>query len=149
MKVELRIGKRTAAKYNTPKCYFSDGTPAGDQPSEPAPAAAPPTTTTTTTIPAPAEPKPAAKPAAYPTSSRSGPKNWDSIGADDDDDEGSGDPNHFFKGLYAGATDEQKRAMMKSFIESNGTALSTDWADVSNRTVETKPPEGVEAKQWD
>jgi suppressor of G2 allele of SKP1 len=38
--------------------------------------------------------------------------------------------------------------MMKSFIESNGTALSTDWEDVKNRKVETVPPEGVEAKKW-
>ena len=152
MKVELRIPKRTAAKYNTPKCYFSDGTPA-DASAEATPAVAPPPTTASTTVPAEPEPKPAAKPEpkipAYPTSSRSGPKNWDSIGADEDEDESSGDPNAFFKKLYAGATDEQKRAMMKSFTESNGTTLSTDWGDVSSRKVETKPPEGVEAKEWD
>lgn len=39
--------------------------------------------------------------------------------------------------------------MMKSFTESNGTSLSTDWTDVKDRTVETVPPEGVEAKKWD
>ncbi|KAL0943490.1 SGT1-like protein A [Colletotrichum truncatum] len=84
---------------------------------------------------------------AYPTSSKSGPKNWDSIGADEDDDEK--DINLFFKSLYKGATPEQQRAMMKSFTESNGTALSTDWDDVKDRKVETQPPEGVEAKKWE
>jgi hypothetical protein len=39
--------------------------------------------------------------------------------------------------------------MMKSFTESNGTSLSTDWNDVKDRTVKTVPPEGVEAKKWD
>lgn len=39
--------------------------------------------------------------------------------------------------------------MMKSFTESNGTSLSTDWEDVKARTVETVPPEGVEEKKWE
>lgn len=86
---------------------------------------------------------------AYPTSSVSGPKNWDSIADDDSDDESKQGVNQFFKNLYKGATPEQQRAMMKSFTESNGTSLSTDWDDVKGRTVETVPPEGVEAKKWD
>ncbi|KAK3328203.1 SGS domain-containing protein [Cercophora scortea] len=93
-----------------------------------------------------APPKPTGAP-AYPTSSKSGPKNWDKV-VDGEDDDDSKDVNAFFKTLYKGATPEQQRAMMKSFIESNGTALSTDWSDVGNRTVETVPPEGVEAKKW-
>ncbi|KHN94982.1 SGT1 and CS domain containing protein [Metarhizium album ARSEF 1941] len=84
---------------------------------------------------------------AYPSSSRTGPKNWDKIGADEDEEEEAG-VNDFFKKLYKGATPEQQRAMMKSFIESNGTSLSTDWDDVGSRTVETVPPEGVEPKKW-
>ncbi|KAJ4323622.1 Cochaperone protein [Fusarium piperis] len=83
----------------------------------------------------------------YPTSSRTGPKDWDKVG-DDDEAEDTSDVNHFFKKLYQGATPEQQRAMMKSFTESNGTSLSTDWDDVKDRTVETVPPEGVEAKKW-
>jgi suppressor of G2 allele of SKP1 len=106
----------------------------------PAPAAAaPPSTTTGATVTgAP----------AYPTSSRSGPKNWDKLDVAEGDDD-TQDVNYFFKQLYKGATPEQQRAMMKSFIESNGTALSTDWDDVKSRKVETVPPEGVEAKKWD
>ncbi|OAQ65176.1 oxidosqualene:lanosterol cyclase [Pochonia chlamydosporia 170] len=83
---------------------------------------------------------------AYPSSSRSGPKNWDKIGEEEDEEDSS--VNDFFKKLYMGATPEQQRAMMKSFVESNGTSLSTDWNDVGSRTVETVPPEGVEAKKW-
>ncbi|KAK2752913.1 SGT1-like protein A [Colletotrichum kahawae] len=110
---------------------------------------------TTITTPAPAkpvEPAPAAASAAgpvYPTSSKSGAKNWDTVLADEKDDDEEKDINLFFKSLYKGATPEQQRAMMKSFTESNGTALSTDWNDVKGRTVETQPPEGVEAKKWE
>lgn len=92
----------------------------------------------------PAEDK--SKGPAYPTSSKGGPKNWDKLedaGSDDDSD-----VNKFFKQLYKGATPDQQRAMMKSFTESNGTSLSTDWSDVGNRKVETVPPEGVDAKKW-
>ncbi|OBT78687.1 hypothetical protein VF21_02296 [Pseudogymnoascus sp. 05NY08] len=98
---------------------------------------------------------------SYPTSSKHGPKNWDALassalaaestgdnklGGDDDDD---ADPLHgFFKKLYKDADPDTKRAMMKSYTESNGTALSTNWADVKKKPVETNPPEGVEAKSW-
>ena len=39
----------------------------------------------------------------------------------------------FFKQIYANATDEQKRAMVKSFQTSNGTVLSTNWDEVQGR----------------
>ncbi|KAJ2901514.1 hypothetical protein MKZ38_001742 [Zalerion maritima] len=108
--------------------------------------------------PAQSKPEPKSQPSAtadtkgpaYPTSSRNGPKNWDQIGADDDDDEvEKSNPDAFFKMLYQNSSPDQQKAMMKSFTESNGTALSTDWNDVSKRTVPTEPPEGVEAKKWD
>ena len=99
---------------------------------------------------------------AYPTSSKHGPKDWDRLATDltkkpkkgegeeeagyDSDD---GDPvNAFFKKLYKDATPETRRAMMKSYQESNGTALSTNWAEVSKGPVETTPPEGMEARKW-
>ncbi|KAG6006470.1 hypothetical protein E4U21_007014 [Claviceps maximensis] len=85
---------------------------------------------------------------AYPTSSRTGPKNWDKIVSDDDDGEEEGGVDEFFKKLYSSGTDDQKRAMMKSFTESNGTTLSTDWLDVGARKVGTSPPDGVEEKKW-
>lgn len=112
---------------------------------------------------------------AYPTSSKKGPKNWDNVtndlfkkkkkdskdgGEDKEDkedemedlglDEEEGDPtNNFFKMLYAGADPDTRRAMMKSYQESNGTALSTNWAEVGKGPVETSPPDGMEAKKWD
>jgi hypothetical protein len=109
---------------------------------------------------------------SYPTSSKSGPKNWDKLasdltakrkktkegkkdkenedgdgphpgseeeddGLDYDDDEFGGDPvDGFFKKLYKSADDDTKRAMMKSFQESNGTALSTNWSEVGQGRVE-------------
>lgn len=99
---------------------------------------------------------------AYPTSSKSGPKDWDKISKDlrvsdngdksamddDDDDDGGDDSNKFFKKLFKGASPETQRAMMKSYTESNGTALSTNWEEVSKGKVETVPPEGMEAKDW-
>ncbi|RVD80492.1 uncharacterized protein DFL_008389 [Arthrobotrys flagrans] len=119
------------------------------------------------------------KPPVYPTSSKTGPKNWDKVvddlaqsskksktakGADGDkedqdddtidyadinDDEFSSDPvNGFFKKLYKDADPDTRRAMMKSYVESNGTALSTNWGEVGRGKVETSPPDGMEAKKW-
>ena len=116
--------------------------------------------TTAATIP---DSKPAGP--AYPTSSKSGPKDWDKIvkdvskeekdgkddngTADDDDDDDDGDDtNKFFKKLFKGASPDVQKAMMKSYTESNGTALSTNWEEVSKGKVETVPPDGMEAKQW-
>lgn len=110
-----------------------------------------------------------AKAPAYPTSSKSGPKDWDAVardlsrkpkqnseGADqgeeweDDDLDMGGDPaSAFFKKLYKNADDDTKRAMMKSYSESGGTVLSTNWAEVGSKRVEVQPPDGMEAKRWD
>jgi len=38
--------------------------------------------------------------------------------------------------------------MNKSFVESGGTVLSTNWGDVGNRNVEGTPPSGLEMKKW-
>lgn len=84
---------------------------------------------------------------AYPTSSKNGPKNWDKFGDDDEEEEGDA-TNSFFKKLYSGASPEVQRAMMKSYTESNGTSLSTNWEEVSKGKVETLPPDGMEAKSW-
>lgn len=67
-------------------------------------------------------------------------------GLDEEDEESV---NAFFKKLYKNASPEQQRAMIKSFTESSGTSLSTDWKDVGSRHVAPAPPEGAEAKSWD
>ncbi|KAH9822085.1 protein SGT1 homolog-like protein A [Teratosphaeria destructans] len=88
---------------------------------------------------------------AYPTSSKSGPKDWDALGGndDDDDDAGGDEANSFFKKLFKGASPDVQKAMMKSYTESNGTALSTNWDEVSKGRVETVPPEGMQANKWE
>ncbi|OLN86870.1 SGT1-like protein A [Colletotrichum chlorophyti] len=136
-KIEFQLKKLDAGKWPTLRRDPSS-TASAPKPAAAAAAAAP----------APAPPKQSSSSGpAYPTSSKSGPKNWDKLeGADDEDER---DINTFFKQLYKGATPEQQRAMMKSFTESNGTSLSTDWDDVKGRKVETVPPEGVEAKKWE
>ncbi|KAH0542280.1 hypothetical protein FGG08_003307 [Glutinoglossum americanum] len=68
---------------------------------------------------------------------------------DDDDDDEEGDPvNSFFKKLYKDADPDTRRAMIKSYQESNGTALSTNWGEVGKGKVEISPPEGMVAKKW-
>ncbi|KAF4632536.1 hypothetical protein G7Y89_g5598 [Cudoniella acicularis] len=86
---------------------------------------------------------------AYPTSSRTGPKNWDKVVEDKADEDEEAGVDDFFKKLYKGSDDDTRRAMMKSYIESNGTSLSTNWDQVGTQTFQTEPPEGMEAKKWD
>ncbi|KAH9821276.1 SGS domain-containing protein [Melampsora americana] len=98
---------------------------------------------------------------AYPSSSRR-KTNWDQLaktvekeeeedGSKDKDPNAGGDValNKLFQKLYGDASDEQKRAMMKSYTESNGTSLSTDWNEVKKSKVETRPPSSMEVKNWE
>src|SRR5690606_1403526 len=148
-KIELKLAKKNPGlKWtNLEKQEVDKGKAPETVISEPASQAKPTSPTTTASTP------------AYPTSSKSGPKNWDKVaselpgkppGADDDADEDEeGDPvNNLFKKIYAGADEDTKRAMMKSYVESNGTVLSTNWKEVSKKKMETTPPEGMVAKDW-
>lgn len=83
----------------------------------------------------------------YPTSSKKS-VDWSKVDLSDDEDENSGSADAFFQKLYAGADPDTKRAMMKSYVESNGTALNTNWEDVAKNPVEASPPEGTELKHW-
>jgi suppressor of G2 allele of SKP1 len=38
---------------------------------------------------------------------------------------------------------------MKSYSESGGTVLSTNWKDVGQRKVDVKPPENMEYKKYE
>ncbi|KAG0053401.1 Suppressor of G2 allele of SKP1 [Gryganskiella cystojenkinii] len=88
---------------------------------------------------------------AYPSSSRKA-KNWDALEkeAAKDEDKADGDKalNQLFAKIYKDSDDNTKRAMMKSFTESNGTCLSTNWDEVGKAPVETRPPEGMVAKKY-
>ncbi|KAJ1653926.1 Cochaperone protein [Dispira simplex] len=88
---------------------------------------------------------------SYPSSSKKA-KNWDKLAKEaenDDFDKPDGDRalNELFQQIYRDADEETRRAMMKSFVESNGTCLSTNWEEVSKGKVETKPPEGMAEKK--
>ncbi|KAF8941266.1 SGS domain-containing protein [Dissophora ornata] len=88
---------------------------------------------------------------AYPTSSKKA-KNWDALEkeAAKEEEKADGDKalNQLFAQIYKDADDNTKRAMMKSFTESNGTCLSTNWDEVGKAPVETRPPEGMVAKKY-
>ncbi len=55
---------------------------------------------------------------------------------------------NFFKEIYGNGNEDKKKAMIKSFQTSDGTVLSTDWADVSKKDYEgkdkMKPADGTE-----
>ncbi|GJJ13886.1 hypothetical protein Clacol_008143 [Clathrus columnatus] len=84
-------------------------------------------------------------------------KNWDRLttnilNSEKDktlsDDPNAVDSNRAFAELFANVDDDAKRAIMKSYTESGGTTLSTDWNDVKKGTVPVRPPEGQEWKKW-
>ncbi|ODV59293.1 co-chaperone SGT1 [Ascoidea rubescens DSM 1968] len=82
----------------------------------------------------------------YPSSSKS-KTDWANIdiGVDEKDQE---DEMSFFKTIFKDASDETRRAMMKSYVESGGTALSTNWEEVSKKSFPVDPPSGMVAKKW-
>ncbi|EMR10195.1 hypothetical protein PNEG_01468 [Pneumocystis murina B123] len=87
----------------------------------------------------------------YPSSSKYGSKDWDLLSRTmitEKEETGDAALNKLFQEIYANADDDTKRAMMKSYIESNGTALSTNWKEVGAKRVEVQPPSGMEVKPW-
>lgn len=95
-----------------------------------------------------------AVPPSYPSSSKK-PKNWDKLEVEitkeekEEKLEGDAALNQLFQQIYRDGTDEQKRAMNKSFSESGGTVLSTNWDEIAKQKTELKPPEGMEWKKYD
>lgn len=91
---------------------------------------------------------------------RKSKKNWEGITSTilnseqektvDQDPNVGGDStlNSFFQKIFADADEDTKRAMMKSYQESAGTTLSTNWDEVRKSKVEVKPPAGSEWKKW-
>ncbi|OKL64324.1 hypothetical protein UA08_00321 [Talaromyces atroroseus] len=58
-----------------------------------------------------------------------------------DSEYGGGDAvDSFFKKLYANSDPDTRRAMMKSYYESQGTSLSTNWDEVGKGKVAVHPP---------
>ncbi|XP_004511553.1 protein SGT1 homolog A [Cicer arietinum] len=91
---------------------------------------------------------------AYP-SSKARTKDWDKLEAqvkkEESEEKLDGDAalNKLFRDIYQNADEDMRRAMSKSFLESNGTVLSTDWKEVGSKKVEGSPPEGMEVKKWE
>uniref|UniRef100_A0A1A7WW43 SGT1, suppressor of G2 allele of SKP1 n=1 Tax=Iconisemion striatum TaxID=60296 RepID=A0A1A7WW43_9TELE len=92
-------------------------------------------------------------PNQYPTSSHYTHK-WDKMVLDISEEEknekleGDAALNKLFQQIYTDGSDEVKRAMNKSFMESGGTVLSTNWGDVGRRKVEVSPPDDAEVKKY-
>jgi len=90
---------------------------------------------------------------SYPSSKAK--KDWDKLEAEVKKEEkeekldGDAALNKFFRDIYKDADEDMRRAMMKSFVESNGTVLSTNWKDVGSKKVEGSPPDGMELKKWE
>ncbi|OMO70833.1 Tetratricopeptide TPR-1 [Corchorus capsularis] len=90
----------------------------------------------------------------YPSSK---PKrvDWDKLEAqvkkEEKDEKLDGDAalNKFFRDIYQDADEDTRRAITKSFVESNGTVLSTNWKEVGAKKVEGSPPDGMELKKWE
>lgn len=92
-------------------------------------------------------------PNQYPSSSHY-TRNWDKVVGDIKEEEkkekleGDAALNNLFQQIYTDGSDEVKRAMNKSFMESGGTVLSTNWTDVGKRKVEMSPPDDAEWKKY-
>ncbi|CAL9226596.1 unnamed protein product [Arabidopsis halleri] len=90
---------------------------------------------------------------AYPSSKKV--KDWDKLEAEvkkqekDEKLEGDAAMNKFFREIYQNADEDTRRAMSKSFVESNGTVLSTNWQEVGTKKIESTPPDGMELKKWE
>ena len=91
----------------------------------------------------------------YPSSNTRAPKDWDKIEASvkkeekDEKLEGDAALNKLFRDIYRDADEDTRRAMSKSFVESNGTVLSTNWKDVGSKHVDGSPPQGMVMKKWE
>lgn len=135
-KTEIRLKKSGAIKWPTLEKSNEKADPYA-----PAPTAAAP--------PPAVQPKP-----AYPSSYNRKVFDWDKLESeikkDEKDEKLEGDAalNKLFKDIYGGSDEDTRRAMNKSFQESNGTVLSTNWKDIGKKKTECTPPSGMEAKKY-
>ncbi|EER14196.1 chaperone binding protein, putative [Perkinsus marinus ATCC 50983] len=108
----------------------------------------------TTTVPAP---KADSTSSSYPSSSKVH-RDWSAIDKmceeelKGEKENGDAALNALFRQIYAGADDNTRRAMVKSFQTSGGTVLSTNWDEVGKADYEGKDrpdaPDGQEWRKW-
>ena len=90
----------------------------------------------------------------FPSSAKTS-RNWDKIEQDlkeeEENEKLSGDAalNKLFQDIYSKADDDTRRAMQKSFVESNGTVLSTNWGEIGAKKVDVQAPGGMEVRQYE
>ena len=80
-------------------------------------------------------------------------KDWDSVvktaeRTEEEDPPSEEALNKLFRAIYSSSSPEVQKAMNKSFQESAGTVLSTNWNQVSQDKVAISPPEGAEFRKW-
>ncbi|CAD7077385.1 unnamed protein product [Hermetia illucens] len=83
-----------------------------------------------------------------------GTHNWDKIAkeiasAETEEAKEEEALQNLFQKIYSESSDEVRRAMNKSFSESGGTVLSTNWQEVAKGKVDAKPPDGTEYRNWE
>lgn len=82
-------------------------------------------------------------------------KNWDQIVRDFEKEEeeenkkSDGSVDDLFRQIYEKGGEDVRKAMNKSFTESGGTVLSTNWSEVCKSKTEVKLPDGCEYKKYD
>ncbi|CAE6202892.1 unnamed protein product [Arabidopsis arenosa] len=87
----------------------------------------------------------------YPSSKPA--KDWDKLEAEvkkqekDEKLDGDAAMNKFFSDIYSSVDEDMRRAMNKSFAQSNGTVLSTNWKEVGTKKVESTMD--MELKKWE
>jgi suppressor of G2 allele of SKP1 len=99
-------------------------------------------------------PKTKDAPIARPYSSD---RDWDAIEKSVIEDEKNEKPegdeamNKLFQQIYGNASEETRRAMIKSYQTSGGTVLSTNWDEVGKTDYEKErtAPKGMEWKNWE